>query len=100
MGHILLATNNAKKLAELRRIVAEAAPEIDVVGLADVAAYRLLQRRLGTDRAVVVTPSTYGTDNRCTLDAVATLGDAARAVVVVTPAATPACCRSTAPAAP
>ncbi|XYD12070.1 amidohydrolase family protein (plasmid) [Methylobacterium sp. NMS12] len=30
----------------------------------DVAAYRRLQARLGTSRAVVVTPSTYGTDNR------------------------------------
>lgn len=51
--------------------------------LADVAAYRLLQRRLGTDRAVVVTPSTYGTDNRCTLDALAALGPQARGVAVV-----------------
>jgi predicted TIM-barrel fold metal-dependent hydrolase len=50
---------------------------------ADVAAYRLLQRRLGTDRAVVVTPSTYGTDNRCTLDALAALGPRARGVAVV-----------------
>ncbi|UST56131.1 amidohydrolase family protein (plasmid) [Comamonadaceae bacterium OTU4NAUVB1] len=51
--------------------------------LADVAAYRLLQRRLGTGRAVVVTPSTYGTDNRCTLDALAALGPRARGVAVV-----------------
>jgi hypothetical protein len=36
---------------------------------ADVAMYRQLQQRLGTSRAVVVTPSTYGTDNACTLDA-------------------------------
>jgi len=36
---VLLATHNTKKLVELRRIVAEAAPEIEVVGLADVAAY-------------------------------------------------------------
>jgi len=50
---------------------------------APVAAYRLLQARLGTSRAVVVTPSTYGTDNRCTLDALAQLGDTARGVAVV-----------------
>jgi predicted TIM-barrel fold metal-dependent hydrolase len=50
---------------------------------AEVAAYRLLQQRLGTTRTVVVTPSTYGTDNACTLDALAQLGDAARGVAVV-----------------
>jgi hypothetical protein len=49
----------------------------------DVAAYRRLQKRLGTSRVVVVTPSTYGTDNRATLDGVAQLGNSARAVVVV-----------------
>ena len=51
--------------------------------LAPVAAYRQLQQRLGTQRAVVVTPSTYGTDNRCTLDALAQMGAAARGVAVV-----------------
>ena len=50
---------------------------------APVAAYRQLQQRLGTSRAVVVTPSTYGTDNACTLDALAQLGDCARGVAVV-----------------
>ena len=35
--------------------------------------YRLLQKRIGTTRNVVVTPSTYGTDNSCTLDAMAKL---------------------------
>ncbi|QEI04497.1 amidohydrolase family protein [Pigmentiphaga aceris] len=50
---------------------------------APVTAYRQLQQRLGTTRAVVVTPSTYGTDNACTLDALAQLGDAARGVAVV-----------------
>ncbi len=38
-GSIVLATNNARKLAELRRIVAEAAPEVQVLGLADLPAY-------------------------------------------------------------
>ncbi len=49
----------------------------------DVAAYRLFQKRIGTRRTVVVTPSTYGIDNRATLDGVAQLGASARAVVVV-----------------
>jgi XTP/dITP diphosphohydrolase len=35
----VLATNNAKKLAELRRIVSDEAPDIDVLGLADIAHY-------------------------------------------------------------
>ena len=48
-----------------------------------MAAYRRLQERLGTHRAVVVNPSTYGTDNACTLDALAALGSAARGVAVV-----------------
>jgi predicted TIM-barrel fold metal-dependent hydrolase len=51
--------------------------------VADVPAYRLLQRRLGTTRTVVVTPSTYGVDNRCTLAALAELGPQARGVAVV-----------------
>lgn len=51
---------------------------------ASVDEYRLLQQRLGIGRVVVVQPSTYGTDNSCTLDAVAQLGPTvARAVVVV-----------------
>jgi len=36
--------------------------------------YRLLQCRIGTVRAIVVQPKHYGTDNRCTLDAVVRLG--------------------------
>jgi predicted TIM-barrel fold metal-dependent hydrolase len=45
--------------------------------------YRALQRRIGTTRHVIVQPSTYGTDNRCTLDALAAFGAEARAVAVV-----------------
>jgi D-galactarolactone isomerase len=45
--------------------------------------YRALQRRIGTSRHVIVQPSTYGTDNRCTLDALAAFGAEARAVAVV-----------------
>jgi len=45
--------------------------------------YRAFQKRIGTSRNVVVTPSTYGVDNRVTFDAVAAFGPQARAVVVV-----------------
>jgi D-galactarolactone isomerase len=50
---------------------------------ATVADYRLLQRRLGTRRSVVVQPSTYGIDNRCLVDALGQLGAASRGVAVV-----------------
>jgi predicted TIM-barrel fold metal-dependent hydrolase len=52
-------------------------------GDALVEDYRALQRRIGTSRHVVVQPSTYGTDNRCMLDALAAFGAEARAVAVV-----------------
>ncbi len=52
---------------------------------ATVDDYRQVQARLGLERVVVVQPTTYGTDNRCTMDAVTELGEAARAVVVVDP---------------
>jgi D-galactarolactone isomerase len=52
-------------------------------GDAFVEDYRAFQKRIGTSRNVVVQPSTYGTDNRVTLDAVAAFGPQARAVVVV-----------------
>jgi predicted TIM-barrel fold metal-dependent hydrolase len=45
--------------------------------------YRALQKRLGTTRNVIVQPSTYGTDNRCTLAALREIGGTARAVAVV-----------------
>jgi predicted TIM-barrel fold metal-dependent hydrolase len=46
--------------------------------------YRALQKRIGTARSVVVQPSTYGTDNSCTLDGMAQLGAATtRGVAVV-----------------
>ncbi len=50
---------------------------------ATVATYRRWQRRIGTTRTVVVQPSTYGIDNRCTLDALAQLGHDARGVAVI-----------------
>ncbi len=52
-------------------------------GDALVEDYRALQRRIGTTRHVIVQPSTYGTDNRITLDALAAFGPEARAVAVV-----------------
>jgi predicted TIM-barrel fold metal-dependent hydrolase len=45
--------------------------------------YRALQKRIGTTRNVLVQPSTYGTDNRCHLDALAAFGPTARMVAVV-----------------
>jgi D-galactarolactone isomerase len=51
---------------------------------ASVEDYRVIQKRLGLTRTVVVQPSTYGADNRCTLDGIAALGlDSARGVAVV-----------------
>ena len=44
---------------------------------------RQVQQRLGTSRAVVVTPSTYATDNRCMTDAVAQFAGNARGVAVI-----------------
>jgi len=59
-------------------------------GDALVEDYRALQRRIGTSRNVIVTPSTYGTDNRVTLDALAAFGPQARAVAVVNDSVTDA----------
>ena len=52
-------------------------------GSASVDDYRGVQKCLGTNRTVIVQPSTYGLDNSYTLAATAALGDDARAVVVV-----------------
>lgn len=60
------------------------------VNEATVAAYRAFQKRIGTTRAVVVTPSTYGLDNRATLDALRQFGAAARGVAVIDCDAPPA----------
>src|SRR5262245_52780347 len=48
-----------------------------------VPTYLALRNRLGLARNVVVQPSSYGTDNRCTLDAIAAIGESARGVAVV-----------------
>jgi predicted TIM-barrel fold metal-dependent hydrolase len=52
-------------------------------GDATVADYRKLQQRIGTKRHVVVQPSTYGTDNRCLLEALESFGPEARGIAVV-----------------
>lgn len=51
---------------------------------ANVAAYRAVQQRLGLTRAVVVQSTAYGTDNSCSVEAIAELGLAnTRGVAVV-----------------
>jgi D-galactarolactone isomerase len=57
---------------------------------ARIADYRLLQKRIGTTRTVIVTPAAYVTDNRVTLDAIAQLAPEARGVAVVHPTITDA----------
>ncbi|MEO8560252.1 MAG: hypothetical protein ABI439_14370, partial [Rhodospirillales bacterium] len=47
------------KLAPTAKLAAPHAP---------VAAYAKMMQRLGLDRVVIVQPTAYGTDNRCTLD--------------------------------
>jgi len=57
---------------------------------ATVPDYRLLQKRTGTTRVVVVQPRNYATDNRVTVDALKQLGASARGVAVVHPTITEA----------
>ncbi len=45
--------------------------------------YRSVQTALGTERVVVVQPTTYGLDNSCQLEAMATFGVAARGVMTI-----------------
>jgi len=52
--------------------------------------YREVQKKLGLTRTVIVAPSGYGADNSCTLEAMAKLGDTARGVAIVDPAASDA----------
>jgi D-galactarolactone isomerase len=58
------------------------------VSNAGVPEYRLLQKRNGTARVVVVQPRNHATDNQVTLDAVAQLGPNARGVAVLHPTVT------------
>jgi D-galactarolactone isomerase len=50
---------------------------------APVSDYLEVRDRLGIERTVVVQPTAYGTDNRCTLEAMKALGSSARGVAVV-----------------
>jgi predicted TIM-barrel fold metal-dependent hydrolase len=50
---------------------------------ATVEELHALHRALHIDRVVIVTPSPYGTDNACTMDAVKRIGPKARCVVVI-----------------
>jgi predicted TIM-barrel fold metal-dependent hydrolase len=52
-------------------------PEASIADLCE------LQAALHFDRVVIVTPSVYGTDNSCTLDAIRQLGTRARGVAVI-----------------
>lgn len=57
---------------------------------AKLAHYRGLMARLGLQRFVIVQPSFYDADNRCTLDALAEAGGMARGVVMLEPDVTDA----------
>ena len=50
-----------------------ATPGGRIIPDARVEEFRMLQRRIGTSRTIVVTPSAYVIDNRVTLDAIAKL---------------------------
>jgi predicted TIM-barrel fold metal-dependent hydrolase len=52
---------------------------------ATISAYRHLLAALGVERAVLIQPSVYGTDNRAMLAALATAGPGFRGVAVVEP---------------
>ena len=66
-------------------------PQSRMQSNASVAEYRLLQKRIGTTRTVIVTPAAYVTDNRVTLDGIQQLGAAnTRGVAVLHPTVTDA----------
>ena len=50
---------------------------------ATVADLKALRARIGTARNILVTPSVYGTDNSCLVDALAELGGSARGIAVL-----------------
>jgi predicted TIM-barrel fold metal-dependent hydrolase len=62
-----------------------------IIENATVAEYRLLQKRIGFERVVIVTPRSYATDNTVTVDAIKDFGiDNARGVAVLHPDVTDA----------
>jgi D-galactarolactone isomerase len=71
--HIYDAVRFPPKKADAARIIPDARVE----------EYRLLQRRIGIGRNIVVTPAAYAGENDVTLDAIAQLGRNARGVAVV-----------------
>jgi len=70
--------------ARFRMVPSQRVPPAD----AAVPQYRLLQRRIGTSRVVVVTPRNYATENDVTVDAIRQLGANARGVAVLHPRVT------------
>ena len=52
---------------------------------APLSAYMAMHKALGIERAVIVTPSVHGTNNRITLEAIAGYGANARGIAVVPP---------------
>lgn len=63
---------------------AQTSGSASLLNTASVTQYKLIQKRLGTSRTVVVTPRNYSTDNRVTLDAIEQLGIAnTRGVAVI-----------------
>jgi predicted TIM-barrel fold metal-dependent hydrolase len=76
---------------EARFPPARPGPQSRMQSNAGVAEYRLLQKRNGTTRTVIVTPAAYVTDNRVTLDGIQQLGAAnTRGVAVLHPTVTDA----------
>ena len=66
-------------------------PRVEKPANGTVADYRLLQKRIGLMRVVIVQPRNYATDNSATLDAIEQLGiDKARGVGVLRPTVTDA----------
>lgn len=49
------------------------------------SAYQRVQQALGFGRVIIVQPTGYGFDNRCTLSAVAEIGPGARGIAVIRP---------------
>lgn len=60
-------------------------PGAKVLPHATLDDYRLLQRRIGTTRAVIVQPKPHGTDHQCMLDALRQLGKDGRGIGVLHP---------------
>jgi predicted TIM-barrel fold metal-dependent hydrolase len=59
-------------------------------GIAKLEDMLYLHNLLGIERVVIVQPSTYGADNRCTVDALQALGSRGRGVAVIDPQTTDA----------